>query len=467
LNAGAAPGIPARQLRQAIEAALRVARQGEEADPIEPAPPALRRYVSFARLPAPALDAARRVIDDDDEFRSRVADAVTADEVGEAGWLWLNRPPGWEERLGEVVGRAERRREDASAARDERSLRRKIDELEEALRRLDVAAAGDRQQALALRAEVDAERSRRRAAARVAEEHQAGRSAAEANLERATAELAQLAGELAQLAGEQARVTDERDLALARVAELEHQLTQLARADRTRPAENPASDVGGAEPFAAGDGVPEAVVPAAPEVDREALTRTIAAASAALAEASALLEGAPAGSRPPSIGIPAADEVRPALRRPPTRQRVKLPGGVLDDGVEAAEHLVRVPNALLLVDGYNISNALAPGQTLKEQRSRLVDALSELQARTGTAVEVVFDGAPGPDTWITGGRPPVHVQFSPPGVEADDVLVERIASLPATRPVILATSDRDLRDRARRHGANLLGARQLLAVMRR
>jgi predicted RNA-binding protein with PIN domain len=140
---------------------------------------------------------------------------------------------------------------------------------------------------------------------------------------------------------------------------------------------------------------------------------------------------------------------------------------VLDDGVEAAEYLVRVPQVLLLVDGYNISNALAPGQPLKEQRARLVDALSELHARTGTAVEVVFDGGEAPEPWITGGRPSVHVQFSPAAVEADDVLVDRIAALPSARPVILATSDRALRDRARRHGANLLGARQLIAVMRR
>ena len=122
---------------------------------------------------------------------------------------------------------------------------------------------------------------------------------------------------------------------------------------------------------------------------------------------------------------------------------------------------------MLLVDGYNISNALAPGRPIQEQRARLLDALHELQARTGAAVEVVFDGAPVHDPWVAGGRTPVHVRFSPPGIEADDVLVDRIASLPGGRPVVLATSDRELRDRARRLGANLLGARQLLGAMRR
>ncbi|MGH9247548.1 MAG: NYN domain-containing protein, partial [Acidimicrobiales bacterium] len=153
---------------------------------------------------------------------------------------------------------------------------------------------------------------------------------------------------------------------------------------------------------------------------------------------------------------------RPARRRP-----VALPGGVLDDSLEAADHLVRVPGVLLLVDGYNVSHAFWPGQPLVEQRGRLVDALGELQARTGAAVEVVFDGAVPEAPWVEGGRHAVHVRFSPPDVEADDVLVDVIAAQPPTRPVVLATSDRLLRERARRLGANLLGARQLLAAMRR
>ena len=68
---------------------------------------------------------------------------------------------------------------------------------------------------------------------------------------------------------------------------------------------------------------------------------------------------------------------------------------------------------------------------------------------------------------LAGGRPAVQVRFSPPEGEADDVLVELIEGEPPGRTVVLATSDRELRDRARRLGANLLGARQLLAAMRR
>ena len=64
-------------------------------------------------------------------------------------------------------------------------------------------------------------------------------------------------------------------------------------------------------------------------------------------------------------------------------------------------------------------------------------------------------------------RPAVRVRFSPPGVEADDVIIELAGSIPAIRPVIVASSDRRVRDGARRHGANLLGARQLTEALRR
>src|SRR5262245_18320675 len=80
---------PNSLLRPALEAAMQVARAGEASEPREPAPSALRRYLYFARLPAPALDIARKVIDEDDEFRKRVADQLSEEEVGEAGWLWL------------------------------------------------------------------------------------------------------------------------------------------------------------------------------------------------------------------------------------------------------------------------------------------------------------------------------------------------------------------------------------------
>jgi hypothetical protein len=83
-------------------------------------------------------------------------------------------------------------------------------------------------------------------------------------------------------------------------------------------------------------------------------------------------------------------------------------------------------------------------------------------------VEVVFDGAEGhgPKPPSTAGRRLVRTTFSPPGVEADDVVIERAASLPAGRPVVVASNDRRVQDGARAAGANVVGSGQLLALLR-
>jgi predicted RNA-binding protein with PIN domain len=172
---------------------------------------------------------------------------------------------------------------------------------------------------------------------------------------------------------------------------------------------------------------------------------------------------------PPPTPVPPS---RPAPRPPaPSRARrqpVVLPPAVYDDSVEAAEHLVRVPSAVLVVDGYNVSLTGWPELTIAEQRRRLVDALAELAARSGADVRVVFDGSEMamPGIVPTTARA-VRVSFSPPGVEADDVVLDLVAQLPAHRPVIVASNDRRVQQGARRAGANVLTTDQLLAVLRR
>ena len=87
------------RLRPALEAAFAVARAGLDADPPVPPPTALRPFLSFRRLSGRALDRAAKVLDEDEAFRERVRDAVEADAVGDAGWLYLDRPDGWQDRL--------------------------------------------------------------------------------------------------------------------------------------------------------------------------------------------------------------------------------------------------------------------------------------------------------------------------------------------------------------------------------
>jgi predicted RNA-binding protein with PIN domain len=167
---------------------------------------------------------------------------------------------------------------------------------------------------------------------------------------------------------------------------------------------------------------------------------------------------------PPAAAAPAV----PSPPRSPRRVPVHLPPAVLDDSPEAAEHLVRVPNVVLLVDGYNVSQTGWPDLPIAEQRRRLVDALAELAARTTAEVHVVFDGSDPP--WppvVPATLQPVRVSFSPPDVEADDVVLARVADLDPARPVAVASSDRRVRAGAERHGANLLTSAQLLSALRR
>jgi predicted RNA-binding protein with PIN domain len=144
---------------------------------------------------------------------------------------------------------------------------------------------------------------------------------------------------------------------------------------------------------------------------------------------------------------------------------LRLPGGVWADSPEAALHLLRAPGVLLVVDGYNVAKLGWPQLPLADQRARLLDALDELAARYGTEVRVVFDGADVAQLPV--GRRYIRVEFSPPDVTADDVIVGLASSLPAERPIVVATNDGEVRSGVKAAGANVIRSEQLLAVARR
>jgi predicted RNA-binding protein with PIN domain len=147
---------------------------------------------------------------------------------------------------------------------------------------------------------------------------------------------------------------------------------------------------------------------------------------------------------------------------------LRLPGGIFDDSVEAAEHLLRTPGVVLVVDGYNVTMTGWPTLAAADQRRRLVGALAELAARTSTEIDIVFDGADvGAVPVPAPVRSLVHVRFSPAEIEADDVVLDLVAHLPAARAVVVASSDNRVRDGARALGANVVHARQLLDALRR
>ena len=412
----------------------------------------LRRYLRFARLPAPALDIARRALEEDPSFRERVAAALSQPEVGEAVWLWLSRPEGWEERV-DALHRAEQDREHAEREeRGERDAQRRLVHAEDRARRAEALVAALERELVAARADLGEERAARQAMERDADaiigqarELADQRQAAIRRLKEVESELARRAGEMKQLRQE----LRERDVEL-------DGLRSSTRALLSAPISGPTA---AAAPAAASGGHRDAALGAAIGHAASAAEQL----SAALAKASALLGSHAAAPAPASGESAPIAGGRHARRRAPAR-----PPGVLDDGPVAAEHLLRVPTSVLVVDGYNISMAAWGSHPIAVQRARLVDALAELHARTGTDVEVVFDGAePAGLVVPAAARAGVRVRFSPPDVEADDVVLERLDTLPAERSVVVASSDARVREGARRRGASVLSAPQLIAAMRR
>ncbi len=92
--------------------------------------------------------------------------------------------------------------------------------------------------------------------------------------------------------------------------------------------------------------------------------------------------------------------------------------------------------------------------------------MSGLAAQTGAEVTVVFDGA---DRMVGLPAAPrgVRVLFSRKGETADDLIRRLVRAEPAGRPVIVVSSDREVADGVRRHGAYPLPSETLLRRMAR
>jgi predicted RNA-binding protein with PIN domain len=145
---------------------------------------------------------------------------------------------------------------------------------------------------------------------------------------------------------------------------------------------------------------------------------------------------------------------------------VRLRRGAAADTAEGLAQLLEVPAMVVLVDGYNVSMTGWPGQPVARQRDRLLDLLGNVVARRAADVHVVFDGAGGGERPVVSAPLPVRVHFTEAGVEADDRLIAIARDLPASRPVTVVSSDRRVRDGARRWGANVASAASLVELGR-
>ena len=147
------------------------------------------------------------------------------------------------------------------------------------------------------------------------------------------------------------------------------------------------------------------------------------------------------------------------------RRALPVPKGRFEDAPETLDEWLGAPNAHLVVDGYNVTKAEGGygDLALEVQRERLIDEVGKLVLRRKIPATIVFDGslevAPRP---ARAGRSPVKVEYSKAEI-ADDHIVALIERLPRW-PVILATNDRELQERARALGATISTSNQLLAL---
>lgn len=387
--------------------------------PAEEVPAALRAIARFAptkrqRLGGVALAA---VLDTDDAFREKVAAVVTetspdltaavrdgvptpaADPVDLAVVAYLTRPDGWQDVLAAANRRWAAERSAASGQKDE--IERLRAELGELRSRAKGEAARVREAVAAATAADEAELAELRKALR-----DRARELREAERDRddARGSAAELTERLdAQRAAHEAELRRLR----ARQAEAERSAESARRDSRTE------RDVDDARLWLLVD----TLVQAASGVRRE-------------------LSLPPPGLRP-------ADTVSSAEGG--AQRRTAGDAAALD-------RLLALPNAHLVVDGYNVTKSGYGELSLADQRTRLVGTLAPLAGQSGAEITVAFDGGERPPALPPAPRG-VRVLFSARDEIADDLIRRLVANEPPGRPVIVVTNDREVITDTMRNGA--------------
>lgn len=402
-------------------------------------PPTVRPVMRFARqrrARRAGTQIATALVDD--TFRERIAAQVrpgyvellaaveqgtptAVDPVDVAAVAFLVRPRGWQEALTAAVDRVER--ETAASALDEAATGRLRQQLEESRAETVTVRARLREQLASvktentdLRRKLAAERSRaKEAVART----DAATTALESSREESRAALADARAESRRLRH--------------RVEGVE----ERARSDRTSGREDRVSEA----------------------VRARLLLDTLLSAAQGLRRELAL----------PPVDVLPADTVATAVHaqagetgetgEAPVRARADTDPSLL-------EQLLALPRAHLLVDGYNVTKNGWSGMPLDAQRARLVRELAPVAARSGAEITVVFDGADISARPVVAPRG-VRVIFSPADISADDVLRDLTRAEPVGRPVVVVSSDREIREAVVVAGARSLPSATLLALLAR
>ncbi len=399
------PELPDRVLQSALEFAVLLAAAGQKTRPALAFPPGLKPFLKFHKLPPKALATVREIVEGDAEYLRKLGIGAQAELVDEIGMLWLQRPDGWVARAAELVLPAD----DADGAPDARAERRR-------------------------------------------------REAAESAAARSRLEVVELTDALARSQSTVAETSSDRDRLAKDISAARVRIKELESGARKRVAGAQADD-------ARADAVADELVDL-----RTRLAEAEAARDAALA-ARADESGAIDTERMRSLLLEALTLTGPAVdtakrpRKRAVRTPLPIPGGIYGNSQAAAEHLLRSPGVVVLVDGYNVAKLGWPDLSLERQRDRCIDAAEALARRWGTDLHVVFDGAAVVGAH-TRSRRVVRVVYSPEGVLADDVLRAEVAALDPARPVVVVTNDQAVLHDVKVAGANTISSGTFLAVAR-
>jgi predicted RNA-binding protein with PIN domain len=167
----------------------------------------------------------------------------------------------------------------------------------------------------------------------------------------------------------------------------------------------------------------------------------------------------------PTDKLPADFVADTSADRPGSPERSRARAQDTDDPGRL-DQLLALPRAHLVVDGYNVTKRGFAEMSLEQQRKRLVTGLGGIAAQTGDEITVVFDGAE-----RVHGLPPaprgVRVLFSRKGDTADELIRQLVRAEPPGRPIVVISSDREVADGVRRHGAYPMGADSLIRRLAR
>jgi predicted RNA-binding protein with PIN domain len=123
----------------------------------------------------------------------------------------------------------------------------------------------------------------------------------------------------------------------------------------------------------------------------------------------------------------------------------------------------------LLIDGYNLLHASRRTDhdwtrlDLEDGRAAILSFLASHRRPAREPITVVFDGAgermPHSPSRVHG----VEVVFSPPGVKADEVIVDMVRGAPNPKSLLVVTDDRGIQDQVKVTGAKIVGSLGFLA----